>query len=208
VRHAYPLLLDVTNRLVVIIGGGGVAARKARGILSAGGKRVRCVAPHVVSDFPAEAERIAQEYDASQLDGADLVFAATDNHVVNDAVVRDCRQRGIWVNRADSDDEAPGDFVTPAKWEQGPVIVTVSAGSAALAAALRDQIAGTVDKRYVQMAQAMQELRPMILGSASLDAAGRAAIFRELAGPEALALLDTQRIDRLRQWLAQRLKQE
>jgi hypothetical protein len=77
-----------------------------------------------------------------------------------------------------------------------------------LAAALRDQIAGTVDKRYVQMAQAMQELRPMILGSASLDAAGRAAIFRELAGPEALALLDTQRIDRLRQWLAQRLKQE
>ena len=203
-RHAYPLLLDVTDRLVVIVGGGAVAARKARGLLSAGAKRIRCVAPQFSSDFPNEVERIAQEYAPAHLEGAELVFAATDNHDVNDAVVRDCRQRGIWVNRADSDEDAPGDFVTPAKWEQGPVILTVSAGSAALAAALRDQIAGAIDPRFVHMAQAMQELRPLILAS-KLDAAARAAIFRELAGEQSLVLLNKQGIEGLRQWLAQRL---
>ena len=204
-RHAYPLLLDVTDRLVVIVGGGAVAARKVRGIHGAGGKRVRCVAPQFTSDFPVEVERIAQEYAPAHLDGADLVFAATDNHAVNDAVVRDCRQRSIWVNRADSDEDKPADFVTPAKWEKGPVIVTVSAGSAALAAALRDQIAGAIDPRYIAMAQAMQELRPMILAS-KLDADRRSAIFRELAAEPALDLLDKQGIDGLRRWLNERLQ--
>ena len=44
-RHAYPLLLDVTDRPVVIIGGGGVASRKAEGLLEAGATRIRMVAP-------------------------------------------------------------------------------------------------------------------------------------------------------------------
>ena len=205
-RHAYPLLLDVADRLVVIVGGGSVAARKARGILGAGAKRIRCVSPAFASDFPGGAERIIEQYAAKHLDGAELVFAATDNHAVNDTIVRDCRQRGIWVNRADSDGYEPGDFVTPAKWEEGPVIVTISAGSAALSAALRDKLASTIDLRYVRMAQAMQELRPLILAS-KLDAARRAAIFRELAAQPALDLLNAHGIDALRQWLNERLQE-
>jgi len=197
-------LIDVTDRLAVIVGGGPVAARKARGVLAAGAKCIRCIAPQFASDFPEQVERITEEYAAAHLEGADLVFAATDSRQVNDEVVRDCRQRGIWVNRADSDEVEPGDFVTPAKWEVGPVIVTVSAGSAALAAALRDQIAGAIDQRYIAMAQAMQELRPMILAS-KLDGTARAAIFRELTSAKALDLLRGQGIDGLRQWLNERL---
>ena len=35
-------MLDVTDRLIVIVGGGAVAARKAAGLISAGAKKSAC----------------------------------------------------------------------------------------------------------------------------------------------------------------------
>ena len=52
-RHAYPLMLDVTDRLVVVVGGGAVAARKVAGLLAAGARRVRVVAPRLHPDLEA-----------------------------------------------------------------------------------------------------------------------------------------------------------
>jgi siroheme synthase-like protein len=202
VPYAYPLLLDVTQRLVVIIGGGAVAARKAAGVQSAGGKRIRCVALEFHPRMSPQVERITQSYRPDHLNGAALVFAATDQPAVNDAVVRDCRARGILVNRADADEAEPGDFVTPAKFAEGAIMVTVSAGSPALSAAFRDSIAQSLDRRYIRMADAMQELRPMIRGTPGLSQARRAEIFRALAGGEALAELEAGGISALRSWLS------
>src|SRR5437879_11657828 len=107
-------MLDVTNRLVVIIGGGGVSARKAKGLLDAGATRVRVVSPTFHKDVPAAVERIAERYEARHLEGARLAFAATDSAETNDAVVADARRLGILVCRADVDEGEPGDFSTPA----------------------------------------------------------------------------------------------
>lgn len=200
--YAYPLLLDVTERLVVIIGGGAVAARKAVGVQAAGGRRIRCVALEFHLDMPPQVERIAGAYMREYLDGAALVFAATDQPVVNEAVVRDCRARGILVSRADSDESEPGDFVTPAKFAEGAVLVTVSAGSPALSAALRDSIAQALDRRYIRMADAMQELRPIIRSTPGLSQTRRAEIFRALAGGDALAELEAGGMKALRSWLS------
>jgi len=202
VPYAYPLLLDVTERLVVIIGGGTVAARKAAGVQSAGGKRIRCVALEFHPEIPTQVERIADAYKAEYLYGAALVFAATDQPAVNEAVVQACRTRCILVNRADADEAEPGDFVTPAKFADGAVLVTVSAGSPALSAVLRDSIAQSLDRRYIRMADAMQELRPIIRGTPGLSQARRAEIFRALAGAEALAELEAGGMKGLRSWLS------
>src|SRR4051794_25436732 len=94
-RPAYPLLLDVTDRLVVIVGGGAVAVRKANGVLEAGARRVRCVAPEFHPDLPSAVERVPERYEPRHLDGAGLAFACTDLTDVNDVVCRDCRQRGV-----------------------------------------------------------------------------------------------------------------
>jgi precorrin-2 dehydrogenase/sirohydrochlorin ferrochelatase len=203
VNPAYPLLLDVTGRLVVIVGGGRVAVRKATGLLAAGARRVRCVAPILSEELPVSVERIAEDYADRHLDGAGLVFAATDRNDVNDAVVRDARRRGIWVNRADVDDAEPGDFSTPAKLEEGAVIVTVSAASPALAALIRDDLARKLDRRYVRMADAMLVLRPEIRASL-MDSARRAQIFRDLAAEDAINVLDTGGMEALRGWINRR----
>lgn len=199
--HAYPLMLDVTERLVVIVGGGAVAVRKVKGLLDAGAARVRVIAPEVHAEMPGAVERVAAAYEANHLDGAQLVFAATDSPAVNEQVARDATERGIWVNR--SDEGAQGDFATPAKWADGEVILTVSAGSAALSAAIRDGLAAKLDRRYVKLADAMKTLRAAVR-TAQPNPQKRAAIFRDLAGAEALAAVESGGVDGVRKWIRTR----
>src|SRR4051812_19024967 len=62
VRAAYPLMLDVSNRLAVIVGGGVVGARKARGLLDAGAGRVRVISPTFCESLPRSVERVERPY--------------------------------------------------------------------------------------------------------------------------------------------------
>ena len=199
--QAYPLMLDVTRRLVVIIGGGTVAVRKVKGLLEAGATRVRVVSPTFHAEMPANVERVTATYEARHLDGAQLVFAATNSAAVNEHVVADARQRGVLVSRADDGDA--GDFLTPARFQEGEVIVTVTAGSPALAVVIRNELAQRIDRRHLKMAHAMRELRPTIVGS-GLAPERRAAVFRDLASDEAMKALDANKVEGLRGWIRQR----
>jgi siroheme synthase-like protein len=203
--HAYPMMLDVTDRPVVIIGGGSVAARKAAGLIECGATRVRCVAPEFDLSMRKEVERVAARYEPSHLDGAGLVFAATNNAAVNAAVVRDARARGVLVNRVDAGEETPGDFITPARFREAETItVTVSAGSPALAVLIRNEIARRWDPRWSRMAEAMQELRPVVVARQDLHERRRRQIFTDLATQEAMNVLANGGTDALRAWLAAR----
>jgi len=200
--HRYPILLDVADRRVLIVGGGGVAARKAAGLLAAGATNIRAVAPAFAGDFPEGVERVVKPYDPADLDGADLAFAATDSAAVNDAVVRDARARRVWAGHAG--DGSAGDFVTPARFERGPVTVTVSAGSAALAALVRDGLARRFDPAWAAMAEAMSTVRPWVRDASGLDEPARRAVFRDLATDEACGVLARDGIDGLMAWLGKR----
>jgi siroheme synthase-like protein len=204
--HNYPLMLDVADRLVVIVGGGNVAVRKARGLIECGATRVCCVSPKFDPRIPEAVERIEGRYEPRYLDGAALAFAATDDPAVNAAVVRDGRARGVLVNRADAtDDGEPGDFATPAKFVDGAVTVTVSAGgSPALAALIRDGMNARWDARWTQMAEAMQTIRPLVLAHADLAPRRRQQIFHELATEESLTLVAERGVDGVRSWLLER----
>ena len=196
------MMLDVGGRRVVIIGGGGVAARKSQGLLDAGA-RVRCVAPRFSEQMPGGVERVAEVYQPHHLDGAMFVFAATDRAEVNDAVVRDARGRGLLVNRADAEAGEGADFITPAVHRLGSILVTVSAGSPALAALVRDRLGEVCDPRWREMAALMQELRPLIK-SAGFESESRRQILRELATEEALGILAGGGPDAVRKWLTLR----
>ena len=195
-------MLDVTDRLVVIIGGGAVAVRKVKTLLEAGATRVRVVAPTFHEQMPAAVERVQEAYRGQHLDCSGLVFAATDSTTVNDQVVSDARARGVLANRLD-DGSPPGDFVTPAACRQGEVVLAVTAGSAALAVAVRDDLAARLDERQVRMSQVMIQLRPQIRES-GLDAPRRAAVFRDLATDAALDALAQRGEQGLKMWLTEK----
>lgn len=212
-QHSYPLMLDVADRLIVIVGGGAVAVRKAKGLIECGANRVRCVALHIDAQMPDCVEQLVTSYDPTHLEGATLVFAATNDPAVNAAIARDARERRIWVNRADAAsasgaEEAvvseAGDFSTPARFAESGICVTVSAsGNPALATTIRDAIRRSWDARWSRLADAMTRLRPEILSAAgSQDVRARA--FRALVSDEAMNVLCAGDLDALRHWLSAR----
>ena len=203
--HTYPLMLDVADRLIVIVGGGAVAVRKAKTLIECGATRVRCVSPEIEEAMPEGVERITRRYEVKDLDGAGLVFAATNVPAINATVVNDARLRNVLVNRADADESDPGDFSTPARWTDSSVTVTVSAGgSPALAATIRDGIRNHWDPRWSRMADAMQMIRPMIVARVELSQKRRGEMFRALATIDAMDVLSSGGPAALTAWLAER----
>ena len=136
----YPLFMDVSGRRCVVIGGGGVASRKARGLL-ASGARVVVVSPEVSPEIEAMDVTVERRpYAPGDLAGAALAFAATDRREVNAAVAREATENGIPVNVADRPDE--GDFALPSVLRRGGLQVAVSTGGASptLARKIRDAL--------------------------------------------------------------------
>jgi precorrin-2 dehydrogenase / sirohydrochlorin ferrochelatase len=204
VRYGYPIMLDVTRRRIVIVGGGEVGARKARGLIDSGATDVRVIAPEFHGEMPDKVQRIAEPYRAEHLDGAGLVFVATDDRSVNEQVMNDARERGLLVNGADAFDRESSDFATPAVLRAGQVTIAVATGgNPALATMIRDTLARAIDPRWEQMAMAMHKLRPAVQAS-DLTIQQRRAVFRDLAKPDALNVLVESGYDALAKWLASR----
>jgi uroporphyrin-III C-methyltransferase/precorrin-2 dehydrogenase/sirohydrochlorin ferrochelatase len=129
----YPVMLDLSGRHCLVVGGGGVAAGKVQGLLVEGAKvRVVAVAPvpalvELADTGALELERRA--YQETDLDGCALVFAATDEREVNRRVFADAHARGIWANVAD--DPEICSFHLPARVRRGAFQLTIaSAGGA------------------------------------------------------------------------------
>jgi siroheme synthase-like protein len=138
-RH-YPIFLDLRHQPVLIVGAGKVALRKARGLLEAGA-RVTVVAPEWEREFDSLPVRmVARRFRTSDVAGAALVFAATDDRRTNHRVGIAARGKGIFANIADSAAEC--DFVVPARVVRGNLQIAVSTGgeNPRLAADLRKRL--------------------------------------------------------------------
>ena len=142
----YPLNVDLSGRSLILVGGGRVAERKVRGILSAGTATSICViAPKITTVLQehAAAGRLCWKqayYADGMLEGAFLVYAATDLREVNAAVAAEAKRRGIPVNVID--DPAASTFQVPASIRRGELILSVSTagGSPALSRAIRKEL--------------------------------------------------------------------
>jgi uroporphyrin-III C-methyltransferase/precorrin-2 dehydrogenase/sirohydrochlorin ferrochelatase len=128
--QGYPLLLDVAGRRAVVVGGGPVAARRARGLVDAGAD-VHVVAPFICEDIwdAAEAGELTvhlREFELDDLDDAWLVHTATGERATDDLVSDEAARRRLWCVRAD--DAAKSAAWTPAVARVADIVVAVNAG--------------------------------------------------------------------------------
>lgn len=205
VAEGYPIVLDLKDRLIVVVGGGGVALRKVQGLLAASATRIRIIAPAFHPEMPSVAsiERISLAYQSEHLAGASLVFAATDSPKVNDQVVQDAHRIHALVCRADVYEENAGDFHTPAMLRDGELLVTISSGgSPALSALIRDRLHAAIDPNWPKMAGAMKTIRPIL--KKQLSPQRRKEAFHELCSDPAMETLAKQGVEGLNRWLAQK----
>lgn len=139
-----PLLLDLTGRLVVVVGGGRVGLRRSRA-LAAAGARVLVIAPSPLAELAELPVAVEQRpYADGDLAEAWLAVAATDDAEVNAAVAAEADARRIFCVRADR--AAGGSARTPAVLRRGAVTVAVNAdGDPVRAAELRNVLANLMD---------------------------------------------------------------
>ena len=140
----YPTALRLLGRPVLVVGGGPVAARRARGLLDAGA-RVTVVAPLAC---PALADLAAaglltwtpRPYETGDIDGVWFVQTATGDAAVDARVGADAEAQRIWCVNA-SNHEASAAW-TPAVAAVDDVKIAVNAGGdPRRAMALRDAVA-------------------------------------------------------------------
>jgi precorrin-2 dehydrogenase / sirohydrochlorin ferrochelatase len=124
----------------VVVGGGAVASRKVGKLLQTGAEVV-VVSPEVRPELASmDVEIQERAYKYGDLEGANLVFTATDSREVNAAVAKEAKERGVPINVADRPSE--GDFAVPSALQRGGLQVAVSTGGASptLARRIRDEL--------------------------------------------------------------------
>lgn len=161
--EAYPVFLRLEGRACLVVGGGAVARRKVQGLLRAGA-RLTVVAPEAEGEVQALAEAgrvqwLRRGFETSDLEGMVLAFAASSDGEVNRRVAAEGAVRGVWVNLAD--DPEASDFHVPAVHRRGALAVAVATGGAspALAAWVRDRIAGQLPPGLEELLEVARQLR-------------------------------------------------
>ena len=158
-------MLSVVNKKVLVVGGGAVAFRKINGILRKGAQIV-VVSPQLNESMQElwrteNIQWVQKEFEASDVDGAFIVFAATDCSKVNELVASSCSQEQL-VNICD-DGEASS-FHTPAVYERSYLTVAVSTNgvSPGLAKRIRNEIAEQYEDLLDDYFEFLQTVRQIV----------------------------------------------
>ena len=158
----YPVSLDVSGRACLVVGGGRVAARKARTLIDCGAC-VTVIAPSLSREMEALADELdrveRRAYARGDVVPFRLVVTATGRPEVDGEVHDDAELAGVWVNSAD--DRAHSSFILPAVHRDGPVTVAVSSSglSPALSSWLRDRLAAECGQEAGAVAELFGEAR-------------------------------------------------
>lgn len=161
-----PLFVKLTDKPVLIVGGGSVALRKAGTLLSAGAK-LHVVSPEFAPEFiewqqQGKAELISGYFSPELLDGKLLVIAATDNDSVNGEVYDAATARNMLVNTVD--DQPKCGFIFPSIIDRNPIIIAISSFGTApvLARRLREKLETLLPQHLGPLAQLVGRFRDQV----------------------------------------------
>lgn len=178
-----PIALRPNGRRAVIVGGGSVALRKAQS-LAAAGFPIVVVAPDVDALLGAlltscGGMHLQRKYTSSDLHGAALVIAATNDDAVNARVVADARTENVPV--CDASDGRRGTFTMPAVLRAGDVTVSVDSGGGAPAFSKRliRELAKAIGPQHGKAAETLAKMR--LYAHNVLPSGERAKVLQSLA---------------------------
>jgi uroporphyrin-III C-methyltransferase/precorrin-2 dehydrogenase/sirohydrochlorin ferrochelatase len=158
----YPIFVDLKDQPCLVVGGGPVALRKIRLMLSAGAN-ITVVAPEICVDLESEfGQRIthyARPFEDRDISGYRLITAATSEPEVNRHVSALAQAANIPVNVVDQPELCS--FITPSIVDRSPVLIAISTGGDApvLARMLRAKLEAYIPASYGRLAATMGRYR-------------------------------------------------
>lgn len=200
----FPLMINIDYKKVVIVGGGNVARQKVEALLPTNA-HITVVSPTVTDRlkiYITEGRAVWKQkrFEPADLDDAALIFAATNDESVNDAV-EEATQHWQLLNRADALGRM--DFMNPAVVRRGDFVVTVSTtgASPALTRKVKRDLEGQYDESYAQYVAFLKKARLLILKNYEGDA--KKAALAQLLEPEILDWIQQKNEEKCAQFLRQ-----
>ncbi len=161
-----PIFLNIREGLALVVGGGEVAARKTSLLLKAQAQ-VRIVAPQLCPTLQAMASdgkvgHLPRDFQESDLDGCNLVFAATDDRGLNSHISELAKAQRLPVNVVDQPELCS--FIMPSIIDRSPVVAAVSTGGASpvLARLIRTRLEALIPASYGRLAAFVRNFRQQV----------------------------------------------
>jgi siroheme synthase-like protein len=158
----YPVMLDLSGKDCLVVGGGRVALRKVTGLLRADAL-VTVIASHFNPHFSLLAKRITmvtRSFSETDIQKKySLIIGATDTPDINTAISRKAAMLGIPCNIVDQPELCS--FIVPAIVNRGNITIAVSTNAASprLSRYIKKKIADIIGTEYSQLASYMAEIR-------------------------------------------------
>lgn len=158
----YPVFLELSGRLAVVVGSDAVRAGRVEALLDAGARVT------VVAEGPASRldhlERLGaavqrRSFLPGDLAGAFLCVAASDDPSVRSSIASEARARGVLVNVMD--DVPHCDFAAPAVVRRGDLQIAIGTGgrSPALARRLREELSERYGPEWTEAVRVIGDVR-------------------------------------------------
>jgi uroporphyrin-III C-methyltransferase/precorrin-2 dehydrogenase/sirohydrochlorin ferrochelatase len=207
----FPIFLDANYISAMIIGGGEVASRKIELLLKS------TVNITIMSkDVCAGVERLINlhqltwlkhNYQTGHFSQINIVIAATDDNLINEAVAEESRSLNILTNVVDQPDLCT--YITPAIIDRSPMIIALSSSGSApiLVRMLREQIEKTLPQGYGKLADFCYKFRDHVKARVKGLRNRRSFWESTLRGPIGQAVLDGKQQQAEQQLIAS-IKQE
>ena len=188
----FPVFLKLENLRVLLVGGGNVGLEKLTAILRSSPATVVTI---VSLSFLPELRALAAGYPhlrliergwlETDLDGADIVFAATDDPALHRRIKAAARTRRLLVNVADTPDLC--DFYLSSVVQKGQLKVAISTNgkSPTVAKRVRAMLEETLPEELDEVLQQMTVIRGKVAGDFAAKVKSLNAVTAELAGGKA-----------------------
>lgn len=159
----YPMMINLDNKNVTIIGGGKVAFRKAKKFLEFN-CNIKLVSSSFIEDFDnIDVKLINDNYKEDYLKESFLVIAATSSKKVNEDIASYCKTNNIMCNIAD--DINLSDFIVPSSIKRGDLVISVSTmgNSPSLSSKIRKELESNYGVEYEEYVSILGDIRNLVL---------------------------------------------
>jgi siroheme synthase-like protein len=146
-----PISVNVKDRNILIVGGGKSALLKARGI-SRFTENITVIAPEIVEELKViSLNTIYEAYKEIHLDNFFMVYACTNDTILNEKIRQDCQQRNILCSICDNPDDST--FVSPAIYKNQDITISIgtNGNSPKRAISIRNQIQELIEKGILKI---------------------------------------------------------
>lgn len=195
-NNYYPIMLNITNRPVVVVGGGAVATRKVTSLLKAHGQII-VVSPELSPKLQRLVEENSIEwkkktFTPDDLEGAFLIIAATNSSKVNELVANSASPHQL-CNIVDH--EQLSHFIVPSVVQRGPLTIAVSTSGAnpKLAKEIKKELEVKFDESYEDYILFLEKARRQIINEVT-DSNCKSILLEELLDSQFFTLTKTKQI--------------